>query len=49
MVAIRKIALLREEAFSELGEAGARPVVRAVAMVFDRYCAATRTRFSRVV
>jgi len=33
MVAIRKIALLREEAFSELGEAGARPVVRAVAMV----------------
>ncbi|MCY1248830.1 Oxygen-independent coproporphyrinogen-III oxidase [compost metagenome] len=24
-------------------------LVRAVAMVFDRYCAATRTRFSRVV
>jgi hypothetical protein len=33
MVAIRKIALLREEAFSELGQAGARPVVRAVALV----------------
>lgn len=33
MVAIRKIALLREEAFSELGEAGARPMVRAVALV----------------
>ncbi|CAH0265585.1 amino acid synthesis family protein [Roseomonas sp. CECT 9278] len=33
MVAIRKIALLREEALCELGEAGARPVVRAVAMV----------------
>jgi hypothetical protein len=33
MVAIRKIALLREEAFSEVDEAGARPVVRAVALV----------------
>jgi hypothetical protein len=33
MVAIRKIALLREEAFSEMGEAAARPVVRAVALV----------------
>lgn len=33
MVAIRKIALLREEAFTEIGRAGARPVVRAVAMI----------------
>jgi hypothetical protein len=33
MVAVRKIALLREEAFSELGAVGARPVVRAVAIV----------------
>lgn len=33
MVAIRKIALLREQAFSEMGTAGQRPVVRAVAMV----------------
>jgi hypothetical protein len=33
MVAIRKIALLREEAFSEMDEAAARPVVRAVALV----------------
>lgn len=32
MVAIRKIALLREQAFSEMGMAGPRPVVRAVAM-----------------
>jgi len=33
MTAIRKIALLREQAFSEMGRTGARPVVRAVAMV----------------
>lgn len=33
MIAIRKIALLREEAFGEGGTPGARPVVRAVAMV----------------
>ena len=33
MVAIRKIALLREEAFAEMGTPGARPVVRAVAMI----------------
>lgn len=33
MAAIRKIALLREEAFAEMGRAGARPVVRAVAMI----------------
>lgn len=33
MVAIRKVARLREEAFSEMGQDGARPVVRAVAMV----------------
>jgi len=33
MVAIRKIALLREQAFSELGSPAQRPVVRAVAMV----------------
>jgi hypothetical protein len=33
MVDIRKLALLREETFSEMGEAGARPVVRAVALV----------------
>jgi hypothetical protein len=33
MVAIRKIALLREEAFSEMGAPSVRPVVRAVALV----------------
>ncbi len=33
MVEIRKVALLREQAFAEMGQAGARPVVRAVAMV----------------
>ena len=33
MTAIRKIALLREEAFAEMGTPGARPVVRAVAMI----------------
>ncbi|WP_137125251.1 amino acid synthesis family protein [Roseomonas sp. HF4] len=33
MVAIRKLALLREQAFSEMGREGARPVVRAVALV----------------
>ena len=33
MVAIRKLALLREEAFAEMGTPGARPVVRAVAMI----------------
>ncbi len=33
MVAIRKIALLREQAFAEMGREGARPIVRAVAMI----------------
>ena len=33
MIDVRKIALLREQAFSEAGTAGARPVVRAVALV----------------
>lgn len=33
MVAIRKIALLREEAFAEMGTPAPRPVVRAVAMI----------------
>lgn len=33
MPAIRKIALLREEALSEMGVPGARPVVRAVALI----------------
>jgi hypothetical protein len=33
MVAIRKLALLREQAFSELGREGARPIVRAVALI----------------
>lgn len=33
MVAIRKIALLREQAFSEMGQDGAQPVVRAVALI----------------
>jgi hypothetical protein len=33
MMAIRKIALLREQAFSEMGREAARPVVRAVALV----------------
>lgn len=32
MVQIRKLALLREQAFSEMGADGARPVVRAVAL-----------------
>lgn len=33
MVEIRKIALLREQALSEMGRPGARPVVRAVALI----------------
>ncbi|MBP0464513.1 amino acid synthesis family protein [Roseomonas sp. PWR1] len=33
MVAIRKIALLREQAFSDMGQDAARPVVRAVALI----------------
>lgn len=33
MVQIRKLALLREQAFSEMGADGARPVVRAVALI----------------
>lgn len=33
MVQIRKLALLREQAFSEMGADGAHPVVRAVALV----------------
>lgn len=33
MVAIRKLALLREQAFSELGRQAPRPVVRAVALI----------------
>lgn len=33
MVDIRKVTLLREEAFAEMGQAGPRPVVRAVALV----------------
>lgn len=33
MVAIRKIALLREQAFAEMGREGPRPIVRAVAMI----------------
>jgi len=33
MVAIRKIALLREQAFAEMGREGPRPIIRAVAMI----------------
>lgn len=33
MIQIRKLAMLREEAFSEMGHAAARPVVRAVALI----------------
>ena len=36
MVEIRKVALLREQAFSEMGQTAAHPVVRAVAMVAIR-------------
>ncbi len=36
MVEIRKVALLREQAFAEMGRSGARPVVRAVALVAIR-------------
>lgn len=36
MVEIRKVSLLREQAFSEMGHVAARPVVRAVALVAIR-------------